>query len=49
MPLNDNPGGSLNAYSPEQKRWRQFWVDSNGGSAQFSGGWNGKSMIRTAT
>jgi hypothetical protein len=49
MPLNDNPGGSMNAYSPEQKQWRQFWADSAGGSAQFSGGWNGISMILTGT
>jgi hypothetical protein len=49
MPLNDNPGGSMNAYSPEKKQWRQFWADSNGGSAAFSGGWNGKSMILTGT
>jgi hypothetical protein len=49
MPLNDNPGGSMNAYSPEKKQWRQFWADSNGGSAEFGGGWNGKSMILTGT
>jgi hypothetical protein len=49
MPLNDSPGGSMNAYSPEKKEWRQFWADSNGGSAEFRGGWNGKSMILTGT
>jgi hypothetical protein len=49
MPLSDNPGGSMNAYSPERKAWRQFWADSSGGSAEFSGGWNGMSMILTGT
>jgi hypothetical protein len=49
MPLTDNPGGSMNAYSPEKRLWRQFWADANGGSAEFSGGWNGKSMILTGT
>jgi hypothetical protein len=49
MPLNDSPGGSMNAYSPEKKQWRQFWADSNGGSAEFSGRWNGHSMILTGT
>jgi hypothetical protein len=48
-PVNDKPSGSMNAYSPEQKRWRQLWADSNGGSALFSGGWDGKSMILTGT
>src|SRR5580692_2052737 len=27
MPLSDNPGGSMNAYSPEKRLWRQFWAD----------------------
>ncbi len=49
MPLSDNSGGSMNAYSPEKRMWRQFWADSNGGSAQFTGGWNGKSMILAGT
>jgi hypothetical protein len=49
MPLSGNPGGSMNAYSPEKKQWRQFWADSSGGSAEFSGSWNGKSMILTGT
>ena len=49
MPLSEKPGGSMNAYSPELKLWRQFWADSDGGSAQFSGGWNGQSMVLTGT
>lgn len=47
MPASEHTGGSLNAYSPEKKIWRQFWADSDGSSAQFEGGWNGKAMILT--
>ena len=47
MPLNDHTGGSINAWSPQKKLWRQFWADSDGGSALFEGGWNGKAMVLT--
>lgn len=47
MPLNDHKGGSINAWSPQKKAWRQFWADSDGGSALFEGGWNGKAMVLT--
>lgn len=47
MPLSDHTGGSINAWSPERKAWRQFWVDSDGGSALFGGGWNGSAMVLT--
>ncbi|HKP34594.1 MAG TPA: hypothetical protein VJT70_07430 [Sphingomicrobium sp.] len=45
MPLSNQPGGSLNIYVPEQKRWEQFWIDSQGSRAIFTGGWNGKAMV----
>jgi len=48
MPLHtDRPGGSINAYSPEKRVWRQFWADSDGSSAQFEGHRNGKAMVLT--
>ena len=47
MPFSDHKGGSINAWSPERKTWRQFWADSDGGSALFEGGWNGKAMVLT--
>ena len=47
MPLNNQPGGSLNIYVPEQKRWEQFWIDSQGSRAMFTGGWNGSAMVLT--
>ena len=47
MPLIDHPGGSINAWSPQKKVWRQFWADSDGGSVLFEGGWNGKAMVLT--
>jgi hypothetical protein len=45
MPLNNQPGGSLSIYVPEQKRWEQFWIDSQGSRAIFTGGWNGSAMV----
>jgi hypothetical protein len=45
MPLSNEPGGSLNIYVPEEKRWEQFWIDSQGSRAIFTGGWNGKAMV----
>ena len=47
MPLNNQPGGSLSIYVPAQKHWEQFWIDSSGSRAFFSGGWNGKAMVIT--
>ena len=45
VPLSNQPGGSLNIYVPEEKRWEQFWIDSQGSRAIFTGGWNGKAMV----
>src|SRR3954447_11643541 len=47
MPLNDQPGGSLSTYVPAEKRWEQFWIDSGGSRAIFTGGWNGSAMVIT--
>jgi hypothetical protein len=47
MPNNHQDGGSLSTYVPEKKQWRQFWVDSGNGAVDFTGGWDGKSMILT--
>lgn len=45
MPLNNQPGGSLSIYVPDQKRWEQFWIDSSGSRAAFTGGWTGSAMV----
>jgi hypothetical protein len=45
MPFDHQPGGSLNIYAPDTKRWEQFWIDSQGSRAIFTGGWNGKAMV----
>jgi hypothetical protein len=45
MPLNNQTGGSLNIYLPDEKHWEQFWIDSGGTRATFVGGWNGKAMV----
>lgn len=45
MPLNNHPGGSLSIYVPAEKHWEQFWIDSSGSRAFFTGGWNGTAMV----
>jgi len=45
MPLSNQPGGSLSVYVPGDKHWEQFWIDSSGTRAFFTGGWNGKAMV----
>lgn len=47
MPLNKPGGGSLSIYVPGEKRWEQFWIDSSGSRAFFTGGWNGSAMVIT--
>jgi hypothetical protein len=47
MPLNNQPGGSLSVYVPAEKHWEQFWIDSQGSRAFFTGGWDGKAMVIT--
>ena len=45
MPLSGTPGGSLNNYSPEDKRWHQTWLDSSNSRAEFAGGLVGNKMV----
>lgn len=45
MPRNGQTGGSLNIYLPDEKAWKQTWIDSAGTRADFTGGWNGKAMV----
>lgn len=45
MPFSNQPGGSLSTYVPGEKRWEQFWIDSSGSRAVFTGGWNGSAMV----
>jgi hypothetical protein len=47
MPLSNQPGGSLSVYVPAEKHWEQFWIDSQGSRAFFTGGWDGKAMVIT--
>jgi hypothetical protein len=47
MPIGKPGGGSLSVYVPEEKHWEQFWVDSSGTRAFFTGGWNGTAMVIT--
>jgi len=47
MPIGKAGGGSLSIYVPADKHWEQFWIDSSGSRAFFTGGWNGKAMVIT--
>lgn len=44
-PLKGTGGGSLNAWRPDEKGWRQTWLDSSGAWAEFRGGWNGTAIV----
>ena len=45
MPLNNQLGGSLSIYVPGEKHWEQFWIDSSGSRAVFTGGRTGSAMV----
>jgi len=45
MPVGKPGGGSLSIYVPAEKHWEQFWIDSSGSRAFFTGGWNGSAMV----
>lgn len=47
MPASNHPGGSLSAFVPADKGWRQTWVDADGSWVEFKGGWNGAAMVLT--
>ena len=47
MPIGKAGGGSLSIYVPSEKHWEQFWIDSSGTRAFFTGGWNGTAMVIT--
>ncbi len=45
MPLANPGGGSLSAWVPGQKGWRQTWVDSSGAWVEFQGGMQGNALV----
>jgi hypothetical protein len=45
MPIGKPGGGSLSIYVPDAKHWEQFWIDSSGTRAFFTGGWTGSAMV----
>lgn len=47
MPKTHQDGGSLSNFVTGEKAWRQTWIDSSGGRADFKGGWDGKAMVLT--
>jgi len=47
MPIGQVGGGSLSSYVRGDRAWKQTWVDSSGSRAEFTGGWNGQSMVLT--
>lgn len=47
MPIGAAGGGSLNAWLPHLRQWRQTWVDSSGAWVDFNGGMVDKAMVLT--
>jgi hypothetical protein len=47
MPLKGTGGGSLNAYVPHEKTWKQTWVGSGGERVDFTGGLRDGAMVLT--
>ena len=47
MPVKGTGGGSLNTFEPATGRWRQLWLDSQGGRVEFEGGVTGGKMVLT--
>ena len=47
MPLGGTPGGSLNTYDPEDKRWHQVWMDAANARVSFDGELVGGKMVLT--
>lgn len=47
MPTGGKGGGSVNAYDPQTRLWRQSWVDSTGAWVDFSGGVVDKAVVLT--
>ena len=45
MPIVGTGGGSLNAYDPQARVWRQSWADSSGAWVDFSGGVVDKTIV----
>lgn len=45
LPASRLGGGSLNAYRPEQKVWRQIWTDSSNGWGVFEGKYENGAMV----
>lgn len=47
---NGNEGKSLNAYDPQLKHWRQFWVGQDGGVTDYRDShWDGATLVFLAT
>jgi hypothetical protein len=44
-PLKGSGGGSLSAYRPGDRQWHQVWLDGQGSWVEFTGAWNGTSMV----
>lgn len=42
-------GSSLNFYDPARKKWRQVWVDRQGGIIDLAGEWVGTAMVLEGT
>lgn len=46
-PFSQIDGGSLNSYDPQDRKWRQVWVDASNGRAEFEGTFENGKMVLT--
>ena len=49
MPIGGTGGGSLNAWRPAEKKWRQTWTDTGNNWNEYVGGMAGGLMVLTGT
>jgi hypothetical protein len=47
MPFTGTPGGSLNTYDPEDKKWHQVWMDAGNARVSFDGEFINGQMVLT--
>ena len=47
MPVSGTPGGSLNTYDPEDRKWHQVWMDAGNARVSFEGDYVVDRMILT--
>lgn len=48
-PFSQIDGGSLSIYLPDEKLWKQTWVDAENSRVEYSGAFSGGKMVMTGS